>query len=115
MATTLQILRKARKLIEKPERWCKGDAAKDRAGENEDVMSRKAAAFCMAGAVVRASGGWCREYYTARDHVEAVIGSHALDALAEWNDAPRRTHAQVLRAFDKAIAKLEAKGKAVQR
>jgi len=99
----LQVLRKARKLIETPERWTKGDAAKDRDGVPVGMKSRAAVCFCAAGAIARASGGWNGGYHNARAALEVAIGG----AIAEWNDAPRRTHAQVLRAFDKAITSLE--------
>ena len=102
MATTLQILRKARKLIEKRERWIKFHLAETKDGGVVPATSKAAVLFCALGALQRAANtdSWD---FPATDAFGKAIGT---DKIGFWNNRPRRTHAQVLRAFDKAIAKL---------
>ena len=38
--------------------------------------------------------------------LKRIIGSHE---IVPWNDAPERTHAEVMAAFDRAIAAEQAK------
>lgn len=46
----------------------------------------------------------------SRTILEAADWKSPLDGVIGWNDAPGRTKAQVLKAFDKAIARLEREG-----
>ena len=89
--TTLEILKAARELLAVPERWTKGVSAKDKAGFFIDRKSEAAHSFCIVGAIGRSN-----------------IDYDSFD-LAYWNDAPERTHAEVLARFDEAIVKLEEK------
>ncbi len=100
--TPAAVLRAARTLIATPERWTKRAYRKDAAGnmcEPEQAVCR-----CAEGALCDSDGTddeWWRAYDVFRD----AIG---LDSIALWNDAPERTHADVLAAFDRAIALAEA-------
>ena len=85
----LRILRGARGLIENPEGWTKHAYARKETGKWARVWDKKAACFCTVGAILR-SGGFHPFFEDAY--------------LALWNDAPGRTHAEVLSAFDEAIA-----------
>ena len=51
MTEVSNTLRAARKLIEKPENWCKGSFARDPSGTAVDLASRNACAWCVWGAV----------------------------------------------------------------
>lgn len=87
------VLIAARKMIENPENWGKGL-------ERERGLGR----HCAEVAIDRARYG-SREAKLAL--VKAITGAES-DAVGcniiYWNDAPDRTHAEVLAAFDRAIA-----------
>ena len=106
MTEVSDTLRAARKLIEKPENWCKGDFARNSSGEPVPDESADACAWCVAGAL------YCRS-------VDAVSAGRAFMALhrslpngflcaPNFNDHPDTTHPMVLDLFDRAIAMEEA-------
>lgn len=104
--TPLIILKKARRLLSKPERWAKGHSAYDAYGGHVNITAKTAVKFCAVGAIVKSAG---EEWFNIHamwlsNYLSIMLGQ----SIVVWNDHPRRTHAQVLRAFDKAIAKLEA-------
>lgn len=82
-------LREARKLIERG--WCQGEA---QIGHQ----------FCILGACGWASGD-SDLYFDMREPLQKATGC---EALSRWNDAPERTQAEVLAAFDKAIQLAES-------
>lgn len=81
----LDALVKARALIEKPESWAQGTGNRAR--------------MCMVQALNHA----CRNkgYAVAYDLLHEATGDRF---VSYWNDAPGRTHSEVLAAFDRAIA-----------
>lgn len=103
-AQTVRDLEAARKLIEKPENWCKGAEARDADGNRVSDYSTKAVSYCALGAISRATKGRgaTRRYSAAWSALEraTVVGS-----IAAYNDAPRRTHKQILKLFDRAISR----------
>lgn len=96
MTTTLQILhiKAARAKIADPQNWGKG-----RRGENRDLLT-----YCAAEAIE--DNGIDGFPYKARIRAfHALMNAAGIDYhLAPWNDAPERTHSEVLAAFDLAIA-----------
>lgn len=94
--STADILRAAKALIDTPEKWRQGW---------EDYGDR----LCMVTAVTHVLNG---------AHVPDPVwqclgkairkGGGSVGPLWRWNDAPERTHAEVMEAFDKAIALAEA-------
>ena len=76
-----------------------------------DSSNSSACKFCLTGAIQRAihdSGEGIGLYFDCRDwictHVNLRITKHERDfPLVAFNDAPHRTHADVLRAIDEAI------------
>lgn len=97
---TLEVLIAARKLIEKPENWCKGAYA--RTARDYEVGPKEATAtkWCVFGAV-----------WKVADDPNGIAASNARWALNEQadgavllNDTTSTTHADVLAAFDRAIA-----------
>lgn len=99
-------LKAARALIDTPEKWLKGTLY----GDNDGAMVRVgwATCFCMDGAIDRAcSDGLGIDHNRATAAVEA-LGLGGSMEVWKWNDAPERTHAEVMAAFDKAIEKAEA-------
>lgn len=98
---TLEILTKARSVIERPECWVKGDTAQNCHGECTSWYDPDAVAFCATGAVYRVKVG--READEALFLLQKAMG----DKIVRFNDAPGTTHDMVMAAFDKAIARLK--------
>jgi hypothetical protein len=99
---------KARALIERPEKWTKGVFARtheDRVCSNHTVNATK---FCMGGAVRQVG----KLYDDTHGEAVKVIMSAMNDVRTEeryvtsWNDAPEREHWEVLKMFDRAIARI---------
>lgn len=98
---TLQVLIKARARISSPKKWGKGIRG---VRENLRPLSTCCAAEAIEDTAMAADRGPAfRAIYKA-----AGIGKRFF-TLVEWNDAPSRTHAQVLATFDKAIKAERAK------
>jgi hypothetical protein len=98
MKTTKQILVEARELIAKG--WTQLAYAKKANGDVTDDRDGSGVCFCALGAIRRASGSYT-DCQPAAGVFRAAIGSAFIDG---WNDAPGRTQAEVLEAFDRAIA-----------
>jgi len=96
----------ARGLISDPAKWTKGAFARTREDRVCGVRTVGAVKFCMSGAMGQIG--------SLHDdlHAEAIkVVMEAMDAqgtdqrfVSNWNDAPERTHEEVLAMFDKAIA-----------
>lgn len=91
--TTVQVLTKAMKLIEKG--WCKGSQIVHRDGS---------VSYCASWAIgqVAGRGSSCG----ARTVLKEVIGCPCVVA---WNDAPSRRKSHVLAAYKKAIELAKAR------
>ena len=98
MNTTAEKLIAARKLIEQG--WTQGTYARDANGEDVDATDDRAVCWCSYGAIVRAYDEDFEAAEAARDVLRAAVGTKY---AASWNDAPERTQAEVLQAFDDAI------------
>jgi hypothetical protein len=99
--TPAQVLRAARERIAVPERWTQGASARTISGIGVDAFDYGAVQWCAYGAI-RVDG--------VHDHELQLFfrAIGAMDSIGTWNDAPGRTHAEVLDAFDRAIALAEA-------
>jgi hypothetical protein len=101
--TTLETLKAARKMIEKPENWTQGELGRKADGtpiKNGAISSLgQATCFCAAGALLMVIRGKRRAPWNC---LQAVMG----DYVPSFNDT--HTHAEVLAAFDAAIAKEQA-------
>ena len=100
MDTVQQILIAARALIATPEKWTQGESARTSYGLPCGFYADCADQFCMSGALERVCSG--------DRHRASVAGNYLRDAISassfvNWNDAPERTHADVMAAFDRAI------------
>ena len=119
--TPADVLRAARERISTPERWTKGVYAIDSDGCAVDTSDRRACAWCALGAL--AASLPCRDpdilgmrtplFDEARALLSAGVPRNAGVrschwSVSFWNDAPGRTHAEVLATFDRAIALAEA-------
>lgn len=99
---TIEVLRAAREVISDPKRWTQGHFARTVEGLLASADSPVAASWCAIGAVRKV----CLEIddrFHAYEALEAVIPEN----VADWNDDPVRTHAEVLTAFDRAISRAE--------
>jgi hypothetical protein len=89
-------------LLESPERWMKGAYSnREVIAQTDGVNDPDATCFCIQGAI--------RKIYTVRSDnnryvtkVKNTLPLHHYEYLHEWNDAPERTHAEVLEAVRKA-------------
>ena len=103
----------ARALIDTPEKWTKGAYQRDAAGNevvNFERGSWRSTAtapqfHCVSGAIMNV----ChenREDVAIFLHLGKSIGLDCepfYPPITSWNDAPERTHAEVMLAFDRAI------------
>lgn len=106
MKQVVEDLKKARALVDTPEKWCKGTGARNAAENPVSVLSPEAVSRSLVGAygAVCGFGGNEREF-----NVICALLSVLEDGspLYLWNDAPERTHAEVMSAFDAAIKREE--------
>ncbi len=93
------ILKKARAKIEKG--WCQDYLATTDKGTPVSEKSRRAAKWCVLGAVGAVTKS-SREAFRCQQLLREVAG---VDFLSTWNNAPGRTQEQVIRLYDKAIAR----------
>lgn len=105
--TPADVLRAAKARIATPERWTQGTFARDRDGGAVDMKTEReeAVCWCSLGAIEYACDPDEAVSARAMCLLMEAIGE---DSIEDWNDHPRRTHAEVLAAFDRAIAIAEA-------
>lgn len=96
---TIDILRAAREKISKPGTWTQNATARDADGCQLLAIDPGAVSWCAYGAIIAVS---LREGHIAA--IESVCRCTGAESLGVWNDRDGRTHAEVLAAFDKAIA-----------
>jgi hypothetical protein len=99
VATATAVLSKARDLISDERRWCKGTLARGWLDVPVPIQSRFARRFCAIGAVYRAG----RELGLPVGDACGALEWQTIRSIPYWNDARRRTHADVVAAFDAAI------------
>jgi hypothetical protein len=96
----IKILKAARVRIASPEAWGKGRRNYDRPIDS----------CCIAEAVEEA-GAFPGLFYERKRAMRAVYDAAGLergyDVITEWNDAPERTHDEVLKTLNLAIAILK--------
>lgn len=104
--TRAAILRDARKLIEKPERWTQYHYAVNRVGRTVLTSAPEAYARCAAGALIAAAPS----HPNLRGEAADLLEEACHQSITTFNDAHGRTHLEVLAAFDRAIALAEKEG-----
>lgn len=111
------LLRAARLLRRK--RWTRGAPARDGRGIETDLADERAAAFCAAGAFLRAGAcldnagiraGMALLHRAARELSDGL----AADVFA-LNDDPRTTKATVIAVLERAAALATARGRSARR
>jgi hypothetical protein len=97
--TTRDVLVEARALIAKGH--AKGVSARRLDGYAVSSRSDDACAWCALAALSVVTNG---PYWPAAESLSRVVYGHSNGNIPLWNDAPERTQAEVLEAFDRAIA-----------
>jgi hypothetical protein len=92
MSAVAEKLREARALIERG--WCQGH-------------TRSNGSFCAWGAL-REAAFLSPVYWNATETFQRAVPPTQRIGIADWNDAPERTQAEVLAAFGKAIELAES-------
>ena len=105
---TAEELRKARALIDAPEKWTRGAFARDADGCEVSFFDGSICALCMAGAIRVASGESLWWKTPAHEALHRVLRLNRCDSVAIFNDDPKTAHADVMAAFDRAIEAEEA-------
>jgi len=112
--TAAGYLHLAREIIADEKNWCKEYFAVDSKGEEIWGNDPKACSWCIGGALSRAfrEGRDCLEKRRAVSMaLDAVYDQLQQDELlTKWNDAPERTHAEVLKLLGVALTSLECDG-----
>lgn len=103
--TILQVLKKARKLVQQG--WAQGSYAYAKDGSTVRATHRHAAKFCVMGACFRAAGSTTDTISKAAIQHLANVARPNIGYLDEWNDKPYRRKADAVALFDKTIARLE--------
>lgn len=85
------VLRRAKALIGSPELWCQFEA------RNESGQ------ICAAEALVQAD-------YMRVNQAAKLLGFNSLSDVAMCNDGPGVTHADMMKLFDRGIARAEKRG-----
>ena len=101
-AEAVAVLERARELISDPERWTQRAFARNSVGEATSASGPGATCWCALGAIAREEG---RSGSGAVRQLREGAGLHGTGTylgIADFNDVS--THAEVLAAFDKAIA-----------
>jgi hypothetical protein len=103
VVTPVDVLHAARALLADPARWTQGRNGRMDNGYPVEATDPRATCWCMAGAILLTSNG-----SQSGDHAAALLTSFlGVDAIYKFNDAPTTTHALVLHAFDRTIARAE--------
>lgn len=97
MSAVADNLRRARALIESG--WTQKEYARGKSGRGVNELGNAPVCFCALGAIRRVTRREWDNTEEAKALRAAILGRDIID----WNDAPRRTQADVLAAFDKAI------------
>ncbi len=97
MSAPVEKLKEARELVARPGGWTQGTFAETAEGTAVNESDPSAVAFCMMGACLRVGGG-----LGTIDLLRPIIGQPAT-----WQDQDGRTQAEVVAAFDRAIALAE--------
>ena len=103
VADALAVLTGARALLADERRWCKGSFARGWLELPVSARSVFARRYCAWGAIMRAG----REFGLPVEDARNALEWQTIRPVANWNDDPWRTHADVIAAFDGAIAALD--------
>lgn len=97
--TVPEILNAAADLLEKPGAWTQGTFARSEDGQRVDMWSQEAKCFCVGAAIQRIEG---RHRYGAWNRFDGLTRQRGFRHMAEWNDDPKRTQAEVVATLRQA-------------
>lgn len=98
--TTTEILRAARAKVQKG--WCQGRLARNADGKGISPDDPDAVSWCAIGGIESNHKITEGQAWEAKRLFRRVVGLTG-PGIDKWNDAPGRTQAEVLAAFDAAI------------
>jgi hypothetical protein len=99
----LQIIERAKKLIQDERHWCRGYLAADASGRSTDPTSSEAIRRCALGALIAAEYQLTNNTLWAQELAEnALRPLYGANTLVLTND--HQGHAAVLALFDEAMA-----------
>lgn len=103
-STVLDALRMGRGKVARG--WTRGCLARDAEGKEVDPVSAQATCWCAIGAIDSVTGN-----ENNASHGAVTVLDSALEGreIADFNDDPATTQADVLALFDRAIATLETR------
>jgi len=103
----LDFLKEVRQILTEPSAWIKGRYAQDT--EGLPANPAKASCYCLSGAIFKVIGAVPDGDSEMHDNIVLAMfpRGHGGSAI-EFNDAPARTHAEVLAKIDEGIHRLEA-------
>jgi hypothetical protein len=104
----LPLLRAAREWLSKKEHWSKGAFARDSGGGELITGSVHTASTCAMGAFYKEGIAQQRRYDSVLERLTTALPSTFVpqagyNPVIAYNDAPERTHEEVLAWFDRAI------------
>lgn len=95
---------KMKELLAKPEAWTQGLYARDSAGRSASPHGDMTVCWCLIGALLRTYNPMKKLLASTpeAEEIERRIADeiHSVD-IADWNDSPDRTHAEVLALCEK--------------
>lgn len=103
MNVMVEILTAAKARIDTPKTWTKRAGARDTAGNIVDSYDPTAVCYCSVGAIYAVGDYSYGQRVRALSLLGRATGPLIGDGVVVWNDAPTRTHAEVMAAFTKAI------------
>ena len=98
--TPVEIISAAADLLEKPGAWTQGAGARDEVGLPVDARSKAARCWCVIGAMARVLPRRGQKFGAACEVLERHLG---VNHIAQYQDAPGRTQAEVVAAMRGAI------------
>jgi hypothetical protein len=99
----LQIVERARALIEDERHWCRNELARDANGRSVDPTDQRAIRRCGLGALIAAAYQITNDHRRAHDlAISAVRPLHGTATLVNVNDV--RGHVAVIALLDEVIA-----------
>ena len=101
MNPAIDLLRRTRKRIESPDRWCQGFFGMSKTGKRVIPESADAVRWCLMGALMAETGDDMATYMQAAN----ALNYTASEAIIHFNDT--HEHAEVLAMIDRTIEGLE--------
>lgn len=103
------ILVRAKEVISDPVHWTKGANARDIYGTALPRVSSGTYSFCALGAIGVASDGAPDDVVQTAMNILGFARGDGRLTCSDYNDDPKRTHAEVMAWFDRAIKAEEDK------